>query len=467
MPPFVSALLAILPAILAFLAYRYFVNDKGGAKKSAVVLPTTPPSRNNAKLEAHRASDFPDDWWTGSELYELECRAIFSKQWLYLTHRSHFSKPGDYHTFQLARYPVFLILGKDHVIRAFHNVCRHRAYTVTKKKSGSSTVLGCRYHGWSYDTRGRLVKAPAFEDIESFDKSQNGLFEIHAHTTRQGFVFVNLSTEYISIPDFTTADVLAKSWGISERSAPLAQLDFEEDVNWKQAVHHMERTGYAARIAPSAWLDLTSKMPFLSTMAAQDTHSILDRHGLSSLHVTSGGRLWYTLSTSPASASRTAFACHIYLNWPGDNAQADVAIQAIRDEVQAMLSTAVEMPPPSKSLPPDAPADGLQEDMLEEMTKHLKEERRRGREVWPASRESSVSDKYNQADLRKSYCTTYLPAPPLSYKEEDVCNMALSRHVLTVDVLISYDSVQTTELLEIYDGSGIGLVGEAWAAQRP
>lgn len=84
------------------------------------------------------------------------------------------------------------MLGKDHKIRAFHNVCRHRAYTVTRREAGSSTVLGCRYHGWTYNSLGELVKAPHFDDVPGFEKSQNGLFEINTRVSGSGFVFVNL-----------------------------------------------------------------------------------------------------------------------------------------------------------------------------------------------------------------------------------------------------------------------------------
>lgn len=112
--------------------------------------------------------------------------------WLYLAHKTQFTKPGSYQSFDIAGFPIFLIRGKDDKIRAFHNVCRHRAYTITRKECGTSTVLGCRYHGWSYDTTGRLVKAPQFDDVPGFDKAQNSLFEIHAHTTEYGWVFVNL-----------------------------------------------------------------------------------------------------------------------------------------------------------------------------------------------------------------------------------------------------------------------------------
>lgn len=92
----------------------------------------------------------------------------------------------------MAGFPIFLIQGKDARVRAFHNVCRHRAYTVTRRESGSSTVLGCRYHGWSYNTLGQLVKAPHFDSVPGFEKAQNGLFEIHAWESACGFVFVNL-----------------------------------------------------------------------------------------------------------------------------------------------------------------------------------------------------------------------------------------------------------------------------------
>ncbi|KAH7055995.1 iron-sulfur cluster-binding protein [Macrophomina phaseolina] len=394
MTGFVSILLSVFAALVALGVYRYVPGVRSRAKKRGTALVTGPNSGHDVALQAQKASDFPDDWWTGDSLFDLERRAIFSKQWTFISHQSNFTRPGDYHTYELANFPIFLILGKDHVIRAFHNVCRHRAYTITKKKSGSSTVLGCRYHGWSYDTRGRLVKAPAFDNIASFDRSQNGLFEIHTHTTRQGFIFVNLNTTNVSALDAKVVDVVARAWGISERSAPLAVIDVEESLNWKQAVFHMEQAGYLSKVMPTAWHELASKMPFFSGVGNGDVHCILDSHGLNSLHVAAGGRLWYTFSASPISVGQTRFTCHIYLNWPGDNAQSDIAMQIIKDEVQSLLLDARRAPPVL-----DAAAAELQKGILNDLTTHLKEERKNGKEVWPASRESTVSEKYNQADL--------------------------------------------------------------------
>ncbi|OJJ38394.1 hypothetical protein ASPWEDRAFT_104088, partial [Aspergillus wentii DTO 134E9] len=108
------------------------------------------------------------------------------------SHRTQFTKPGDYISTTISGFPIFLVLDKDNKIRAFHNVCRHRAYTITTKERGPSTVLGCRYHRWRYNTYGQLIKAPHFDRFYRFDKTQNGLFEIHTFTARCGLVFVNL-----------------------------------------------------------------------------------------------------------------------------------------------------------------------------------------------------------------------------------------------------------------------------------
>lgn len=161
-----------------------------------------------------------------------------TKTWMYLAHAAQFNKPGAYQSFDLAGFPVFLIRGKDDKIRAFHNVCRHRAYTITRKETGASTVLGCRYHGWSYDTTGRLVKAPQFDDMPGFDKSQNSLFEVHTHTTEHGFVLVNLNAEiptHLCDEELSALNNFARNYTPQKSSLWIAGRTVPGDFNWKMA----------------------------------------------------------------------------------------------------------------------------------------------------------------------------------------------------------------------------------------
>ncbi|KAJ6134103.1 hypothetical protein N7523_000425 [Penicillium sp. IBT 18751x] len=174
---FLSSPASVFVAVVtfAFLAFQAWPR-----KQSDKIVYLSSKDEKASDITVSKEPEIPEGWWS------------IRDSWLYLVHVSQFSKAGAYQSFDIAGFPVFLIRGKDSKIRAFHNVCRHRAYTITRKETGNSTVLGCRYHGWSYDTTGRLVKAPQFDDIPGFEKSENSLFEIHTHTTESGHVFVNL-----------------------------------------------------------------------------------------------------------------------------------------------------------------------------------------------------------------------------------------------------------------------------------
>lgn len=151
-----------------------------------------------------------------------------------MTHTSRFQKPGDYRTFDIADFSFLLILGKDRQLRAFHNVCRHRAYAVTKKECGSSIVLGCRYHGWSYDTRGKLLKAPEFENVKGFEKDLNGLWEVKTEI-RESMVFINFD-----VGNEVTSQVLGglemdlRRWRTCEMEW-VDEWKVEGNFNWKLA----------------------------------------------------------------------------------------------------------------------------------------------------------------------------------------------------------------------------------------
>ncbi|KAI1184969.1 ISP domain-containing protein [Nemania serpens] len=144
----------------------------------------------NADSRAVRA--LPGPWYLSKDMYELERRAIFSKKWLLTTHKIRLPNPGDWLRYQVAGFDF--VVAKDSVgaVNAFHNVCRHRAYPVVTKDEGNNSILACKYHNWSYTLSGKLTKAPSYQDVEGFDKSQNSLFPIHVHIDTNGFIWVNL-----------------------------------------------------------------------------------------------------------------------------------------------------------------------------------------------------------------------------------------------------------------------------------
>ncbi|KAI1429739.1 hypothetical protein F5Y12DRAFT_709740 [Xylaria sp. FL1777] len=134
----------------------------------------------------------PGSWYLSQEMYELERRAIFSKKWLLTTHKIRLPNPGDWLRYQVAGFDFVIAKDRSGVISAFHNVCRHRAFPVVTSDGGNNSVLACKYHNWSYSLNGKLTKAPSYQDMEEFDRSQNSLFPIHVHIDTNGFIWVNM-----------------------------------------------------------------------------------------------------------------------------------------------------------------------------------------------------------------------------------------------------------------------------------
>ena len=125
-------------------------------------------------------------------VYEAERKAIFAKSWQLLAHDSQLAAPGDYVAATFAGYPVLAVRGDDGVIRAFHNVCRHRAGPLVKDGAGhAGRGLTCLYHGWRYALDGRLASARDFGPAENFDPRNFGLVALACESWR-GFVFMNM-----------------------------------------------------------------------------------------------------------------------------------------------------------------------------------------------------------------------------------------------------------------------------------
>jgi nitrite reductase/ring-hydroxylating ferredoxin subunit len=88
--------------------------------------------------------------------------------------------------------PVVIVRDKQDTLRAFSNVCRHRAGPITQG-SGCKNVLRCGYHGWTYALDGRLIGTPDVEGAEFFNRSTMGMVPLRLETWEQ-LIFVNLNS---------------------------------------------------------------------------------------------------------------------------------------------------------------------------------------------------------------------------------------------------------------------------------
>lgn len=150
---------------------------------------TSPAKERAQDAPAQNHLTIPAAWYHAPEFYEAEREKLFFREWQLFCHEALVEKPGQYVAYTLAGRPLLVLRGKDGQLKAFHNVCRHRASMVLKEGVGTTQVLRCMYHGWVYDTDGKLAKAPGFGGDEKDLCERTHLFNIHIRSV-SGLVFI-------------------------------------------------------------------------------------------------------------------------------------------------------------------------------------------------------------------------------------------------------------------------------------
>ncbi|SFL41678.1 aromatic ring-hydroxylating oxygenase subunit alpha [Shimia haliotis] len=134
----------------------------------------------------------PVDAYTSKDWFDREQRLIFSRSWRYAGLVEDVPEPGHYVSVQAGLNNIFIVMGRDFRLRAFHNICRHRGTQLIRAVGKTQKALTCPYHDWTYDLEGNLVSVPdeAREYPEGIDKSCLGLKPAAVDVWR-GMLFVH------------------------------------------------------------------------------------------------------------------------------------------------------------------------------------------------------------------------------------------------------------------------------------
>jgi Rieske 2Fe-2S family protein len=178
----------------------------------------------------------PGAFFNDDALYAAELEYIFGRHWLFVATEPEIPEGGDYRTYQIGPWPIFLLRGDDGEIVAFHNTCRHRGSRILQQDAGiAGATLICPYHRWSYDLAGRVLgcggagKDPAH---------QRPLQAVHVRRLA-GLIFVCLA-------DSPPADFDDMARRVTPYLAPhdiahakvAKQVDIIEHGNWKLTIEN-------------------------------------------------------------------------------------------------------------------------------------------------------------------------------------------------------------------------------------
>lgn len=134
--------------------------------------------------------DVPAGRYVDPAFLQLEQTWLWRRSWLYAAHVDELPEPGSFMLWKKTGAPILLVRGKDGVIRAFYNTCRHRGAPVVTRDSGQCEGLVCNYHGWTYGLDGSLLNLRDKRDFVGLDASQRGLIPVRCEQFFN-WIFIN------------------------------------------------------------------------------------------------------------------------------------------------------------------------------------------------------------------------------------------------------------------------------------
>jgi choline monooxygenase len=195
-----------------------------------------------------RAATLPSRYYLDQSYLEREKERVFGSTWQLVARADELQRIGDFVPVMVLDEPIVITHALNDTLRAFYNVCRHRAGQVALTK-GNRRSLQCKYHGWTYGLDGVLRACPEMEETADFAKEDFGLTPVRVE--RWGpFVFVNLDPSAPTLQEVMgaiPAEVAAAGYDV-EQMRLVERREYVVEANWKVYVdNYLE--GYHLPIA--------------------------------------------------------------------------------------------------------------------------------------------------------------------------------------------------------------------------
>ena len=232
----------------------------------------------------------PSSWYTKQEIHDFEEEFLFRRTWQYIGHASQLCHPGDHVIGTAGNNPIIVVRNQEDNLRAFYNVCRHRAGPLALQ-NGCSSMLQCKYHGWTYTLDGLLRGTPRFQRTDLFDAKDFGLVPVQ-HAQWNNLVFVSLETPTETLDSFFN-EVSSRLGEQHFDSLKFSQrVVYEVGCNWKVYVDNYLEGYHLPYVHP----ELCDLLVVQQYRTETFEHSSLQTSPLTSeknLYSTKGGTAFY------------------------------------------------------------------------------------------------------------------------------------------------------------------------------
>lgn len=229
-----------------------------------------------------RARTLDASWYLDPAVYDLELERIFARTWQVACRLDDVAKTGDYIAVEIAHEPIVVTRDTNNRIRAYYNVCPHRAGALARGQ-GNRKSLQCLYHGWTFGLDGKLMRVPGMEGTENFDPTRFCLNEVQVDTWGP-YVFVNLDPHAASIHDTwgktfdETTGIDLSQWTLVER------CEYLIDCNWKVYMDNYVEGYHVPFAHPGLSREMNLDDYYVDTWRFQSTQRVVVKPGSKGNH---------------------------------------------------------------------------------------------------------------------------------------------------------------------------------------
>lgn len=133
-------------------------------------------------------------------IFDAERAKVFDQSWLYVGHESEIPQNGSFVRRTVGGRPVILVRDITGAVRVFFNTCTHRGNSVCPKASGVTKQFHCFYHGWTFNTSGKLIAVPDEAGYSpAFKKEDHALGQPPRVESYRGMVFLSMKADIVDL----------------------------------------------------------------------------------------------------------------------------------------------------------------------------------------------------------------------------------------------------------------------------
>ena len=122
------------------------------------------------------AKTLPASAYSAAEFHQSERTEIFQRDWVCAGIVEDMPASGSFAANVVGGLPVLFVRDKSGTLRAFLNVCRHRASPLCEDgETHAGSLIRCPYHSWLYQLDGSLARASGVGEPDGFDVADYSL----------------------------------------------------------------------------------------------------------------------------------------------------------------------------------------------------------------------------------------------------------------------------------------------------